>query len=88
MEFSNTSYWTMRWHVTCMESSKPEHRAKYMCSRLRGHALEVYKEKLRADNSLREDYGKLDPELGEYFKDVFGGRTVTTGFYSRKMQTE
>jgi len=59
-------------------------RAKYLSSRLRGHALKVYKEEVKTTPTRGENYAELKQWLMAYFQELFGGRrTGTTNFYSR-----
>ena len=62
-------------------------KGKFLSSRLKGYALEVYKSELQDHDGIKDDYAAITDLLAQRFSRLFANRrTGTTNFYSRNQQ--
>lgn len=62
-------------------------KARFLSTRLQGHALQVFKRLVKTNADLKGDYGQLTTELGNYFKTLCDGRRGgTSAFYNRRQK--
>ena len=62
-------------------------KGKFLSSRLKGYALEVYKSELQDHDGIKDDYAAITDLLAQRFSRLFANRrTGTTNFFSRNQQ--